>query len=327
MMKRILVSAGTLVFVGAVVASATGAFFSDTETSAGNVFTAGALDLKVDSTAHYNNMVCINGKWDEEPGVFPNDQAPADHYPQPGTECDGTWTETNLGIEHKFFNLSDVKPGDEGENTISLHVYDNDAWGKFVIDKIVNADNGCTEPEQNDAQDPTCDDPGVGDGELGANITFYAWLDQGITPGFQASTSPDTGEGDNVWDCTAAEINGVEDPNAFTPSMAGNNCNEPLVILPGPVGPANETHKIWEALGPAWLAYCLSNNPTGHTNYGPCHGLAQDGRMVGSTTYYFGLAWFIADTVGNIIQTDSLTADLIFQAVQHRNNPGPNPQF
>ena len=39
---RVLASVAMLVFVGAIVASATGAFFSDTETSTGNTFSAGS---------------------------------------------------------------------------------------------------------------------------------------------------------------------------------------------------------------------------------------------------------------------------------------------
>lgn len=43
----------------ALVAGGTGAFFSDTETSTGNVFTAGAVDLKIDHTkAYYNGEPC-----------------------------------------------------------------------------------------------------------------------------------------------------------------------------------------------------------------------------------------------------------------------------
>ena len=39
-MKKILISLAVVGAVGAVVAGATGAFFSDTETSTGNTFTA-----------------------------------------------------------------------------------------------------------------------------------------------------------------------------------------------------------------------------------------------------------------------------------------------
>ena len=58
-MKKILLSLAIIAVVGAVAVGVTGAFFSDTETSTGNTFTAGAIDLKVDSEQHYNGNVCV----------------------------------------------------------------------------------------------------------------------------------------------------------------------------------------------------------------------------------------------------------------------------
>ena len=51
-MKKILLSLGMIVFVGGLIIGATGAFFSDTETSTGNTFAAGAIDLKIDNTSY-----------------------------------------------------------------------------------------------------------------------------------------------------------------------------------------------------------------------------------------------------------------------------------
>lgn len=57
-MKRILFSLGMIVLAGGAVATGTGAFFSDTETSSGNTFTAGSIDLKIDhSLSTYNGSV------------------------------------------------------------------------------------------------------------------------------------------------------------------------------------------------------------------------------------------------------------------------------
>ena len=56
-MKKILLSMSMIAVVAVVAIGATGAFFSDTETSTGNTFTAGAIDLTVDSEQHYNNLV------------------------------------------------------------------------------------------------------------------------------------------------------------------------------------------------------------------------------------------------------------------------------
>src|SRR3989344_4831341 len=186
-MKKILLSLSMIAVVAVVVAGATGAFFSDTETSTGNTFTAGAIDLTVDNTQHYNDMVCVwegdtNGAW-----VW---DGPSGGYPEAGTECDGTWLPANLGA-HKFFNFLDVKPGDEGENTISLHIDNNDAYACVDVNVYDNDDNTPTEPEL--ADDP---DQGPGLGELAENVNFFAWSDWGVVPGFQGN---DATEGDNVW--------------------------------------------------------------------------------------------------------------------------------
>jgi predicted ribosomally synthesized peptide with SipW-like signal peptide len=55
-MKRILLSLAMVSLAGSVAAiGSTGAFFSDSETSTGNIFTAGSIDLKIDhSVSTYN---------------------------------------------------------------------------------------------------------------------------------------------------------------------------------------------------------------------------------------------------------------------------------
>jgi predicted ribosomally synthesized peptide with SipW-like signal peptide len=58
-MKKILISAGTIVVVAALAVGGTIAFYADTETSTGNIFTAGSIDLKVDHLAQtYNGVDC-----------------------------------------------------------------------------------------------------------------------------------------------------------------------------------------------------------------------------------------------------------------------------
>ncbi|MFA6514861.1 MAG: SipW-dependent-type signal peptide-containing protein [Candidatus Paceibacterota bacterium] len=58
-MKKILLSLAAILVVGGIVWGATVAFYNDTETSNGNIFTAGSIDLKVDHTAQtYNGVDC-----------------------------------------------------------------------------------------------------------------------------------------------------------------------------------------------------------------------------------------------------------------------------
>jgi len=156
-MKKVLLSLLTVAAVGTLAFGASRAFFSDTEKSVGNSFTAGAIDLTIDSTCSYNGQPLLNSP-----------------------KC-GTWVLKDLNLtSDKFFNFTDIKPGDWGENTISMHVTSNDAWACLTIDNMHNDGNGLTEPEiaANDLAD------GVNEGELAQNLYFTAWAD----------------DGDNIWE-------------------------------------------------------------------------------------------------------------------------------
>lgn len=188
-MKRIILSLGAITFVAALALGATGAFFSDTETSTGNTFTAGAIDLTVDSQAHYAGLTCTGGIWVEDV------QASSTRQDLIGDPCSGTWALTDLGPTNTFFNLGDLKPGDSGENTISLHVSNNDAYACAIVDNLQDNDNGLTEPEGDDG-DVT---PGpLGGGELSSQLRFFAW---GET------------DGDNVWEANEPTLfSNIEGP-------------------------------------------------------------------------------------------------------------------
>lgn len=303
--SRILMSAAAIATAAALIIGATFAFFSDTETSENNVFAAGELDLRVDSEAHYAGLVCEeNEDGPQAPDfVWADDNEPGTTRPDLlGEECFGTWEETDLGPEHRFFDLADIKPGDEGEVTISLHVFDNDAWGRLVINDIFDEDNGCTEPESEDAGDLTCN--GDPQGELQQNLLFGIWLDEGSDPGFECSEQGreprcdgDPTEGDNI-----------------------HQQGEPLLVSPGTLDEDGEILPIWLGLASAYNSNGCQDDGSVESD---CPGLTLDGHMIGSITYYFGLAWTLPDEVDDIVQTDSLEADMRFEVEQYRNNPGP----
>lgn len=176
-MKKILLGLASVGAVAGVTLLVTGAFFSDTETSTGNTFQAGAVDLKIDSECHYfqdgNDVGCFYG-----------DRIPF-----------GKWDSKDL-TEEKFFMFDDVKPGDYGENTLSLTVIDNDAYACMYIENAKNEENTIIDPEI-EAGDITADV-----GELAENLHFTAWLDQGLKPGFG---DDEVSEGDNIWQGPTAE--------------------------------------------------------------------------------------------------------------------------
>ncbi len=271
---RILLSGATILTASAVIIGATFAFFSDTETSSGNTFAAGGIDLLVDSQAHYAGLTCIEGVWVE-------DQAEESTRPDLiGLPCSGTWTLTDLGPAHTFFNLGDLKPGDEGENTISLHVENNDAYVCAVVNNLEDNDNGLTEPEEDDG-DTT---GGDGEGELSAALRFFAWADTGPNDIFDGD---DPLEGDNIW----------------------QEGEQPL--FSNGEGPASDVLG-----GVSYPLFTPSTNslPAGDTAYVGLY------WCFGEISIGAGTLTCNGELVNNITQTDSMTADLSFYVEQARNN-------
>lgn len=144
-MKKILLSLAVIVVVAGTVAGGTIAFFNDTETSTGNIFTAGSIDLTVDSFGAMYNGADVS-------------------------QQQSTWTARNLTTQ-KFFTFEDVKPGDHGRRHVSLHADSNEAYACLLLVNKNDQENVRTDPEIG-AGDST-DVPG----ELSSNIEIFAWQD------------------------------------------------------------------------------------------------------------------------------------------------------
>lgn len=142
-MKKIITSISVLAVVAVAVVGATAAFFNDTETSTGNTFTAGSIDLKVDSFGATYNGEDVSGT---------------------------TFTARNL-TNQKFFTFEDIKPGDRGTRHISLHADDNPAWACLLVTNKEDEENDLNDAEE-DAGDIT---PAVG--ELSKYIHVFGWQD------------------------------------------------------------------------------------------------------------------------------------------------------
>ena len=160
MNTRILASLLVIGVVGAFATGSTFALFNDTETSQGNTFTAGAVDLQVDWNESYNGESIQNVSLTDNPGPI--------------------------------FELDDVKPGDEGEATVSLHVFSNPAWMWMRANQTVNAENGCGD-----------------EGELGENLYFTIWYDEDGDNVFEPDAQFD--DGDLVLDGEEMIFNGTAD--------------------------------------------------------------------------------------------------------------------
>jgi predicted ribosomally synthesized peptide with SipW-like signal peptide len=99
-MKKILSSLSVIAVVGAVVIGATGAFYNDTETSTGNILTAGSIDLKVDHTVQtYNGVDCktcsVTVVSDTSNTVIEKNGVPITPYPAVLAWVHPAWTAQN----------------------------------------------------------------------------------------------------------------------------------------------------------------------------------------------------------------------------------------
>ncbi|MES2966750.1 MAG: hypothetical protein V4668_03110, partial [Patescibacteria group bacterium] len=192
------------------------------------------------------------------------------------------------------------KPADFGEDTISLHVDTNDAYLCADVTLTSNNDNSQTEPEGlEDENDMTT-------GELAGLVNFLWWAD----------------DGDNVFEDDETII----DQGNFGQLGVGNSY--PLTLadsdeniwtgVGGPV-PGDETLYVGKAwcfgtMGTAPVAQDDGDNgrsPAGNNGGTAASGEPEDGGLTCD-----------GRLLGNESQTDSLTADVTFEAVQARNNPG-----
>lgn len=274
-MRKILLG---LLTIGAVTLGAfyvTASFFSDTETSRDNQLTAGKLDLKIDNTSYYNG--------------------------QPSK--DTSWSSSDLP-GHLFFNFNDIKPGDHGEDTISLTVEDNDAWACMNIKSTEDDDKSCTEPESLD--DTTCQEPNeeLYDGDLGNNLYFMFWADDG-------DNVLETDEQSKIF----KQLKGRDfDADNWALSDSTTNIWD---VTPIPLVGKKTYYigKVWcfgTTLTPLPLAQGAYLGPSEDNDDNGTAGQDKDG----------GYTCTGAENINNAAQTDSFLTDFEFSAYQHRHNPG-----
>lgn len=138
-MRRILTSLLVVGVAAAAVVGATRAFFSDTETSAGNTFTAGEIDLAVDGvfSSQYN-------------GNFPAD-----------------FTSDSTAM----FTFTDLKPGDTGSGRVDISATSNPYYACVGVSGLEDLENDLLDPETE------AGDAGAPAGELDDFLYIALWND------------------------------------------------------------------------------------------------------------------------------------------------------
>ncbi|MEF8807599.1 vWA domain-containing protein [Natronomonas sp.] len=199
--RKILGGLGAVGLASAGAGLGTTAYFNDEENFVGNNLTAGELDLKLDYRATYaggpGRLEEIDGWYsedgpgepfdvvEEEDGVYLIGEVPnvgeLDWVDEVQSR-DFCAPEVGLvnGDEIPVFVLDDVKPGDCGEVTISLHICDNPSWVWMNGELTENAQNGYADPEMEalgDEFDFDGNDTEMG-GQLADAVEVTMWYDE-----------------------------------------------------------------------------------------------------------------------------------------------------
>jgi len=195
--RRVLAGLGAVGIASAGTGLGTSAFFSDEEEFADNTLQAGTLDLKLDYKATYlggpGRLDAVRGMGYPEAEELLEDEESTGRYllaqaPSPADMQE--WEDLVQGEQFDFcspeadqylangdgipmFTLSDVKPGDSGEVTVSIHICDNPGYLRMVGELTGNDENEQTEPEV-DAEGEDID----GIGELADAIEVCVWYDE-----------------------------------------------------------------------------------------------------------------------------------------------------
>lgn len=152
-MKKILGLAIAAVLLLATVAGATMAYFTDTESSTGNVITAGTLDL----------VPAASGSITQ------------------GTYSAGTYAASSTALGNGidgYVTFAKVSPGDSGEIIWTLTNSGNLAgYLTASMTRTADNDNGFTEPEDSVSGTATDNDDGTADGDLDDYMTVAILAD------------------------------------------------------------------------------------------------------------------------------------------------------
>ncbi|WP_336036687.1 vWA domain-containing protein [Halobacterium yunchengense] len=184
--RKVLASLGAIGAAGAGAGLGTSAYLNDTESFEENTITAGTLDLKVDWQQSYygasESWEFVNAHPDhDEDGEQSIEVDDAVHrYSDDERNIVDHLTCGNLDHNYNFgedqehlVELGDVKPGDEGEITFSLHLCDNPGYVWLMADNFSQTGGVTTEPEEEELEGDEEDD-----GELAENTFVELWYDE-----------------------------------------------------------------------------------------------------------------------------------------------------
>ncbi|OYR56773.1 vWA domain-containing protein [Halorubrum halodurans] len=206
--RKALAGLGGIGVASAGAGLGTSAYFSDTESFENNSITAGELDLKVDWQQSYygaaetvvpvnaypdhdgDGLQSIDGKeyvLDNEDGENVPIELTCEDLESGADLPDDVFTSPNRSADDggpieqqdSLVALDDVKPGDWGEITFSLHLCDNPGYVWLTADDFSQSGGTLTEPERvsMNSSDPGSVTESDDTGDLADNTYVELWYD------------------------------------------------------------------------------------------------------------------------------------------------------
>jgi predicted ribosomally synthesized peptide with SipW-like signal peptide len=295
--RKMLAGLGTIGIASGAAGYGTYAAFNDEE-SQNTTFTAGELDLRVSYTASYNGV----------PAARDND----------GTDeielVEGNEGQLNLKIH-------DLKPGDVGSLNFEIETTanSNPAWILSQINIAESKDNGMTEPEKEDDNDPDS-------GELEENLMFIGFYDSDDTSEFF-----DDSEG--------GSYNFVENPDvptSFYDNAQGEDGYEPRTLVDLATQDLQQGTNGAEAENTGEYRGAIvvdgkpddtsdnTQNSQDTTDDGDLDPLGPGGDDTRANSVNFGYDWHLPFQTNNAPQGDTLEVEFKFIAIQDRFSGLPN---
>ncbi|MFC6989068.1 SipW-dependent-type signal peptide-containing protein [Haloplanus sp. GCM10025708] len=332
--RKLLTGLGTIGLASMGAGLGTSAYFSDVETYEDNELTVGEFDLKLDWQQTYTGpegTVYVNAY----PDSYVNDPANPDQlqrdqmgFPEQGSDAvrDPIFTREEIAanlslgvddpqvesvfrsqfedvpdyfapLERALVEIDDVKPGDEGRLSFSLHLFDNPGyiWMQGVL--LDDAENGVNEPESKDPQedDPLGPDSGTAtSGELADAIRVDVWYDADCDGEYDGDAD------DYVFRGSLADALSLLSSGTGIPLDADSSTPYAAVTGDDTDGDGLPDADLGVADGVSGARDCFAN----------------------STTYCVGFRWHLPVDHANEIQSDSVRFDVGFYAEQCRHNDG-----
>jgi len=206
--RRVLAGLGGVGIASAGAGVGTSAFFSDEEEFMNNQLQAGTLDLKLDYKATYfggpGRLDAVEAMGYPDAEELTADGKSTGRYllaQAPSPADMQMWEDRVQGEEFPFcspeadeflvngdgipmFTLEDIKPGDSGEVTVSIHICDNPGYLRMVGELTENAENG-----QNEAELGTEGEETDGIGELADAVEVCVWYDEDCDNVFEPTST------------------------------------------------------------------------------------------------------------------------------------------